>query len=673
MVYDPGLGGVLLFGGLTNHGAANDTWMWKDGTWTDLTPSLPIAPSPRYDAALTYDDALGVALLFGGYTGSIHLNDTWLFQNGAWSELSLSVSPPAREDASIAYDPTANSAVLFGGELESGAVANDTWTFASDAWTNQTASVSPPAREAGSMAYDPSLSGALLFGGVIPYVRALADTWVYSHGHWTNLTSSAGTAPPAREKGDLAYEATDDVMLLFGGIHSTNVLDSEWFFANGTWNAFTPGVSPGARFDAALAWTPNSGTGLILLFGGANSTARFNDTWGLRPALSVVVSARPSTLDVNQSSNVTAVVSGGYPPFLLGWLGFPLGCAPSGGYANCTFASAGSYVIRATATDSLGTAATSSPVAVTVHPALGVSATLDPTAGSAPLSVAFSTSISGGTAPFSTLWEFGDGSSSIASSGTHIYSVPGTYAANVTVTDATTAAANQSFSVTVLNSSEALPLSAQAIATPDSGSAPLNVTLSGSANGGAPPYSFAWSFGDGASGTGSSVTHLFAAGSFTATLTVTDSQGNSTAASADVTVGPGLSAVGHSTVTTACAEGSGIANVSYWVAISGGTSPYQVVWDLGSGITQVSGLVANHTYPATGLYSAHATVTDALDHSVVVDVNTTSSVPTGCGGGGQTSSSSGLGGYLLWILLVLAAAVIVAVVVLWRLRSRPGP
>jgi hypothetical protein len=54
----------------------------------------------------------------------------------------------------------------------------------------------------------------------------------------------------------------------------------------------------------------------------------------------------------------------------------------------------------------------------------------------------------------------------------------------------------------------------------------VNQTCSfvGSAGGGVPPYSFSWSFGDGSSGFGGSVTHIYTApGRYAVTLTVTDS------------------------------------------------------------------------------------------------------------------------------------------------------
>lgn len=670
VVYDPALTGVLLFGGSTPTVTANDTWLWQDGTWTDLTPTLSAAPSPRYDTTVAYDSALNAIVLFGGYSGSTHLNDTWLFANGAWSNVTPAVSPPAREDASMAYDPVENYVVLFGGELQSGAVANDTWSFANGAWTNRTASVAPSPREAASMAYDPAISATLLFGGVLPYVHALNDTWEYSQGQWTDLTGSVGTAPPAREKAAMAYDPEESAVLLFDGARSSTALDSEWLFAGGQWIAFSPALAPAARSDAGLAWTPNSGTGLLLLFGGANASMRYNDTWGLRPTLTVTLSASPSALDVGQASNVSAIVSGGYPPAILGWAGLPGGCTPSASYANCTYSIAGTYDVVVTATDHEMQVVNSAPATVTVNPTLLLTATVLPTTGAAPLSVTFTASTSGGTSPIAWLWTFGDGSSSTSASGTHTYASAGNFSVNVTATDATSVTAKQSFSVTVSPAAIA-PLTAQVVATPSSGSAPLNVSFSGSASGGTAPYAYAWTFGGGASASGPSVHHVFtAAGTYTATLTVTDALGNTTTATADVAVGPALSAVGHSTASSACVSGSADENVTYTVTISGGTAPYEVHWDLGSGIAPVTGLEANHTYSVTGQYSAEATITDAVGHSVVVVVNATGPSPASCSVGGQSSQGSLWSSYLWWGLLVLLAAVVVAVVVYWRRGSR---
>jgi len=72
------------------------------------------------------------------------------------------------------------------------------------------------------------------------------------------------------------------------------------------------------------------------------------------------------------------------------------------------------------------------------------------------------------------------------------------------------------------------PPVARATAMPTSGTAPLNVTFDGSAStdGDGTIVSYDWNFGDGATGSGAVVQHTYqSAGTYTATLTVTDNTG----------------------------------------------------------------------------------------------------------------------------------------------------
>src|SRR5438132_6662823 len=63
------------------------------------------------------------------------------------------------------------------------------------------------------------------------------------------------------------------------------------------------------------------------------------------------------------------------------------------------------------------------------------------------------------------------------------------------------------------------------------------VNFAASTTGGAPPYGYSWSFGDGSSGTGSSATHSYStAGPFGVTLTVNDSRGTTSTSTHQVTV-----------------------------------------------------------------------------------------------------------------------------------------
>ncbi len=168
---------------------------------------------------------------------------------------------------------------------------------------------------------------------------------------------------------------------------------------------------------------------------------------------------------------------------------------------------------------------------------LTATASATPTSGNAPLSVSFTGSATGGTAPYSYSWNFGDGSTSTSQNPSHTYSSAGTYTATLTVTDGASPANTATSSVTITVSAVGNPLTATASATPTSGQVPVNVAFNGSATGGTPPYSYSWDFGDGTTSTSQNPSHSYGtAGTYTATLTVTDSSSPAKTASSSITI-----------------------------------------------------------------------------------------------------------------------------------------
>jgi parallel beta-helix repeat protein len=73
-----------------------------------------------------------------------------------------------------------------------------------------------------------------------------------------------------------------------------------------------------------------------------------------------------------------------------------------------------------------------------------------PLGGYPPLQISFTSSTSGGVAPYAYRWNFGDGSVSSQQNTTHTYSAIGNYLATVTVTDASSATGSNEIPITVL-------------------------------------------------------------------------------------------------------------------------------------------------------------------------------------------------------------------------------
>jgi PKD repeat protein len=154
------------------------------------------------------------------------------------------------------------------------------------------------------------------------------------------------------------------------------------------------------------------------------------------------------------------------------------------------------------------------------------------------------------------------------------------------------------------------PLTAGASGTPTTGAAPLHVTFTGSASGGNPPYSFSWNFGDGSSpSSDQSPTHDYATdGSYTATLTVTDSAAATATGSVFITVGGGTPL--SVTVTADKTTGAPPLAVNFTATPAGGKPPYTFAWDFKDGETSTE-QSPSHTFAADGDYNVTLTVTDS--------------------------------------------------------------
>jgi hypothetical protein len=137
----------------------------------DVTPTKPRVYSPlptRFRAAMAYDDAIGMVVLFGGADAGLTraFAETWLWDGHGWSMTHPAVSPPARENGTMAYDPASKQVVLFGGvQRHNGAsttALDDTWTWDGSTWTQQRPRHRPPWSSGTAMSYDPTSRSILL-------------------------------------------------------------------------------------------------------------------------------------------------------------------------------------------------------------------------------------------------------------------------------------------------------------------------------------------------------------------------------------------------------------------------------------------------------------------------------------------------------------------------------
>jgi PKD repeat protein len=580
MAYDPSANEVVLYGGIHSGTYLGDTWTFSAGRWSSLAGNT--TPGLLADASMAYDPLMGALILFGGspHPGTVDRNATYAFTGGVWANLTASAgtSPPARARASMTYDAQLGEIVLFGGAGPR-ASYNDTWSFSGGKWVDRTADSgnAPSARQSAGFDNDAIDGYDVLFGGYRGNV-SFSDTWEYN-GTWSML--SAGPSPSARNMEMLAYtpgpSAANASILLFGGrsqvANTANGLGDTWTYklplqafvtlapprvdlhqtltvgihvAGGVspytvnWSGL-PGGCAGASMPISFFCTPQ-------LIGSTEVQAVVTD------ALGAQMNATPANLSVDSLPVVTisaenttgpaplavqfqVAILGGTAPFSYAW-DFGNGNSSTVGPTNRTYTAQGEYTAELSVTDADGALASSAPISVNVTAALTVTAVATALYGSAPLKVAFSSTVSGGEAPYTYLWDLGPGAGlgTLAFDST-TFTTPGTYPVRLTVDDHRGDAAIAFLNITVVD-----PL--QAIFT---ASFPDNPVCEGSAvhdflqftaqpTGGTPPYNESWVINGteeyGATPSGS----FLGTATIPVTLTITDSRNNTSSQEQDILI-----------------------------------------------------------------------------------------------------------------------------------------
>ncbi|MDM7855569.1 PKD domain-containing protein [Cellulomonas alba] len=387
--------------------------------------------------------------------------------------------------------------------------------------------------------------------------------------------------------------------------------DSDGTIASYTWNFGDGTTGTGAVVDHAYAKAGTYTASLTVTDNDGDSASASTQVVAVAPNQAPVASFTAKTTDLTAAVDGSGSSDPDGKVASYAW-DFGDGSTGTGAAATHAYAKAGTYTVKLTVTDDRGATASTTNTVTAVAPnqapvssftasTKDLTATLDGTGSSDP---------DGKVASYA--WSFGDGSTGTGSTATHTYAKAGTYTVTLAVTDDRGATTSSSKTVTAVEPNKA-PLASFTASAQD---LTASVDASGSSDPDGSIASYAWDFGDGATGTGSKATHAYAkAGTYTVTLTVTDDAGAKTSSTSSVTVTAPVasSTLAKDDFSTARSNGWGDAQTGGTWTLAGAASNYSVSGSSGRQVITTAGSTRTASLTSVSSTDTNTTVTIAAD------------------------------------------------------------
>jgi hypothetical protein len=356
LAYDPTRHQIIAFGGMPYWDWGTDqTWAWDGTSWTDISPAG--SPGKRHYHSMATDYVRNRIVMFGGRNPNA-LSDTWEWDGAHWTQVALTgPQPNYRWVPGLAFNESTNTTIMFGSGT-AGQNLNDTWEWNGSQW-QQLHPLTSPSPRGTSMVYDSSEAKLVLFSGA-----GQADTWVSQVQSELVLEATS----PSGAIGTYSPTATDAV----DGVVSVNCIPAS-----------------GTRFQlgtTAVQCTASDSSGNTTQTS-FYVTVRDTTAPALNLPSDITTPGTGSTI-VNFSATASDIVSGSVP----------VNCSPASGSSF----SLGTTVVQCTATDgSNNTAQASFNVTVAGNTGTGSSVSVQPvdstTGAPAPVTLTFSQVNGGGT------------------------------------------------------------------------------------------------------------------------------------------------------------------------------------------------------------------------------------------------------------------------------------
>ncbi len=261
-----------------------------------------------------------------------------------------------------------------------------------------------------------------------------------------------------------------------------------------------------------------------------------------------------------------------------------------------TYSTAGTYTITLTATNSNGCSDVATQTVTTVTKPIAAFTVVGGNQCVTNNSYSFNDN---STNTSSYAWSFGDGTTSASNSPTHSYTTAGTYTVTLVVTSATGCTASSSSSVTVV----AKPTAAFNFNNFNACTSGNTVTLANTSTG---ATNYLWDFGNGVLSNQTSPTVTYStAGTYTITLTATNSNGCSETISKTVTTISKPTAI--FTIANNATQCTGNNNFSF---VNNSVNASSYAWNFGDGATSTLNS-PSHTYTGSGTFTVTLTVSNS--------------------------------------------------------------
>ena len=274
MTYDPVSGKIIMFGGWDGRRHLNDTWAFDGNTWTPLRTGR--SPRARAAAQMAFDEVTQKIVLFGGFDGRNYLGDTWLFDGNTsrWMRVRPAHSPTPVTSPMLFADPNGHVDVY--GGYNGQFYQYQMWQWTGTDWNQLNLPALPFARSSAALGVNESTGKAVLFGGLADINPV--NTWVYNGTTW--IEKFPATQPLWVYAGSAAFDANLDAVVLFGGGSGGIDQDTTWEWSGSNWIQLLTTQSPPPREGAGMVYDPLLGH--VIVFGGQNDVL-LNDTWELLP------------------------------------------------------------------------------------------------------------------------------------------------------------------------------------------------------------------------------------------------------------------------------------------------------------------------------------------------------------------------------------------------------